>query len=67
MKPTDQPVVQLVKPLAPVPHPPSGSSTEFESGYMSGYERGIAAERELLMKEFAHKRQTEDFDLPSTE
>ena len=67
VKPTTQPVVQLVKPLAPIPQPPSGSSTEFESGYMSGYERGIAAERELLMKEFEHKRQATPFDIPEAE
>ena len=54
--PKEQPVVQLVKPLtAPLPRVPVGASHEFESGYMTGYERGIAAERELLMKEFEHK------------
>ena len=30
---------------------------------MTGYERGIAAERELLMKEFEHKHQTAPFDV----
>lgn len=34
---------------------------------MSGYERGIAAERELLMKEFAHKYQTASFDVSSAD
>lgn len=62
MKPKEKPVVQLVKPLTPVAPQPVGSTTEFESGFMTGYERGIAAEREILMREFEHKHQMEPFE-----
>ena len=43
---------------------PGDKSADFKTGYLTGYEQGIEAERELMMGEFKHKYQMEPFDIP---